>query len=194
MKKAVKKIIFVTGNAYKFQVAKKAIQSSDIKLIQKKLETPEIQDDSVEKIAAFSAMWAADVFKKPVVVSDGGCYIDVLNGFPGPFIKYINAWLSANDLVAMMKDKKNRKVLWKDCLAYCEPGKKPKTFVCYFEGEIANKPGKAIFRKEYGWVDSLFIPKGHSKTLSELPTEAYLNFWSDPKKYKSWKKLMQYVK
>ena len=194
VKKKEKKIIFVTGNVYKFQVAEKTIQGGNIKLIQKKLETPEIQSESVEEVAAFSAMWAADVFKKPVVVSDGGCYIETLKGFPGPFIKYINAWLSANDLLVVMKGKKNRKVTWKDCLAYCEPGEKPKTFVCYFEGTIAQKAGKVIFRKEYGWIDFLFIQTGHSKTLSELPMEEYLGFWSNPKKYDSWERLVKYLK
>lgn len=193
-KKKLKEIIFVTGNKYKFQVAEKAMQKHAIKLTQKKLETPEIQAESVEDVAAFSAMWAADVLKKPVVVSDGGCYIDALNGFPGPFIKYINNWLTANDLLNVMKDKANRNVVWKDCLVYCEPGEKPKTFVSYFEGTIARKVGKVIYRKEYGWMDSLFIPEGHVKTLSELPTEEYLNYWANPKNYNSWKRLVRYLK
>lgn len=194
MTKKPKEIIFVTGNRYKFQVAQKATRGGMIKLIQKKLEMPEIQAESVEDVAAFSAMWAADVLKKPVVVSDGGCYIDALNGFPGPFIKYIDGWLTPKDLLNTMKGKKNRQVVWKDCLAYCEPGKKPKAFTCYFKGTLAQKAGKVIFRKEYGWMDSLFIPAGYSKTLSELPTEEYLTYWADPKSNDNWQKLMRHLK
>jgi len=193
-KKKIQEIIFATGNGYKFQVAEKAMKDSGITLIQKKLETPEIQSESVAEIAAFSAMWAADVLEKPVVVSDGGCYIEAFNGFPGPFIKYINGWLTPQDLLNMMKGKTKRKTIWRDCLAYCEPGKKPKTFVCYFEGEIARKRGKVLFRKEYGWMDSLFIPHGYTKTLSEVPMEGYLAFWSDPKGDDSWQKLVKYLK
>ena len=189
-----KEIIFVTGNTYKFQVAKKATHGRAIKLIQKKLDTPEIQATSVEDIASFSARWAADVLKKPVVVSDAGFFIPALKGFPGPFIKYIDGWLSPYDLLALMNGKKNRVAVWKDCLAYCEPGKKPKTFVCTFEGVIAQKAGKVKFRKDYGWIDSLFIPKGHARTLSEEPTEEYLQYWSDPRFYDSWQRLAEYLK
>lgn len=58
-------------------------------------------------------------------MTDNGCYIGALNGFPGLFIKYINQWLSAKDLLGIMDGKKNRSVIWKECLAYYEPGKKP---------------------------------------------------------------------
>ncbi|MCR4323269.1 MAG: hypothetical protein NUV61_04260, partial [Candidatus Azambacteria bacterium] len=94
----------------------------------------------------------------------------------------------------VMKSKKNRRAIWKDCLAYCEPDKKPKTFTCYFEGTIARKAGKVIYRKEYGWMDSLFIPEGYTKTLSELPTEEYLAYWADPKSNDGWKRLAKYLK
>lgn len=139
------------------------------------MDTPEIQSESVEEIAAFSARWAADTLKKQVVVSDGGCYIEALNGFPGPFIKYINKWFSAEDMLNLMKNKKNRRVVWKDCLAYCEPGKKSKTFICDFEsGALAKNLGVQKYRKDYGWIDSLFIPKGYSKPLSEWPDDEYV--------------------
>ena len=120
-------------------------------MIQKNIETPEIQSESVKEIATFSARWAADALKKPVVVSGGGCYIGALKGFPGPFIKYINKWLSANGLLSLMRNEKNGRAVWRDCLAYCEPGKKPKTFVCYFDGSIAKRSSKTIFRKDYGY-------------------------------------------
>lgn len=59
-KKNKKELIFVTGNRYKFQVAKLALKGTGINLIQKKLEVPEIQDESVEEVAIFSAVWAAN--------------------------------------------------------------------------------------------------------------------------------------
>lgn len=192
--KSKKEIIFITGNKYKFQVAQKSLAGSGFKLIQKKMDTPEIQSESVEEIAAFSARWAADTFKKKVVVSDGGCYIEALNGFPGPFIKYINKWFSVKDMLNLMKNKKNRRVVWRDCLAYCEPGKKSKTFICDFEsGALAKNLGVQKYRKDYGWIDSLFIPKGYSKPLSEWPDEEYFSFWSSPINYDSWQKLAEYL-
>jgi len=99
-------IVFVTSNSYKLQIAKRAFNGSGLKLVQKKLKVPEIQDESVEKVAAFSARWASNVLKMSVVVSDGGCYIEALKGFPGPFIKYVSRWFSAEDLLQIMRGKK----------------------------------------------------------------------------------------
>ncbi len=112
-----KTIIFITGNHYKFQVTKIALKNTKIRLVQKKMDVTEIQDESVEKIAKFSASWAANILKKPVIVSDGGCYIKALNGFPGPFVKYINKWISPKDLLKIMSSKKNRRVVWVGCVA-----------------------------------------------------------------------------
>jgi len=174
-----KTIIFVTGNDYKFQAAKIALKDAGIKLVKKRLETPEIQDESVEEVAAFSAAWAANILKKPVIVSDGGCYIEALNGFPGPFVKYINKWLSSEDLLKMMSGKKNRRVVWIGCIAYCEPNKKPLTDVNKYKGKLALKPGKNIYRKDYSWIDTLFIPDGYKKPISELSNKDYIEFWGN---------------
>lgn len=174
-----KTIIFVTGNYYKFKAAKIALKNTGINLVQKNMDVPEIQNESVEKIAAFSAKWAANILRKPVIASDGGYYIEALNGFPGPFIKYINKWLSPKDLLKIMSGKKNRRAAWLGCIAYCEPNKKPIVDIEKFNGKLALKSGKNIYRKDYGWIDTLFIPDGHKKPLSELSIEDYIKFWGN---------------
>lgn len=189
--KNIKEMSFVTNNSYKFKIAEDILVSGGFRLIQKKINTPEIQDESVEKIASFSAKWASETLTTSAVVSDGGCYIEALGGFPGPFIKYINHWLKADDLLAIMRDKKNRRVLWTDCLAYCEPGKKPVTFASNYKGRLAEKTGANLYRKKYGWIDTLFIPEGFTMPLSELPTKTYLQFWSEHNN--GWKKLIHYL-
>lgn len=189
-----KEIIFVTGNKYKFEVAQKSLAGSGFEVVQKKLKTPEIQSKSVKEIAAFSAEWASNKLNKPAAVSDAGFYIETINGFPGPFIKYVNDWFSIKDLFNLMEGKENRNVVWKDCLAYCEPGGKCVSFISYFKGVLSDKPGKNEYRRNYGWIDALFVPRGFSKTLSELPNKEYLNFWSDPKSYNSWQKLVNFLK
>jgi inosine/xanthosine triphosphate pyrophosphatase family protein len=49
-----KQITFITGNSYKFDVAKKSLEGTGIELIQQKLDTPEIQSVNVEVIASYS--------------------------------------------------------------------------------------------------------------------------------------------
>ena len=189
-------MIFVTGNKYKFKIAKQALEkiSLKIEISQRKLDVPEIQSDSVEAVANFSARWASGVLKKPTVVSDGGCYIEALGGFPGPFVKYINKWLSAKDILRLMDGRKNRRVLWKDCLAYCISGQQPISFVSHFEGALAGRIGKNKYRRKYGWIDTLFIPQGSAQPLSELTAKEYLKFWCNNRNYNSWQKLLEYLK
>lgn len=184
----MKKIVFITGNDYKFEVAKKALVGVPVTLFRKKIETPEIQSTLVSEIAAFSAKWAADKLNQPVFLTDAGYYITALNGFPGPFIKFTNSWLTATDYLNLMKGKQNREVITKDCIAYCEPNKLPQTFCGELKGTIALKPGT----KGNSPIDEIFIPEGFDKVDSEIPRELMVDFWS--KKGTYWVDFAKFLK
>ena len=187
----MKTIIVVTGNPYKFQIAQKVLESKELRVIQEKLETPEIQSVDVVEIASFSAKWAAGKLEKPVALTDAGYYIEALNGFPGPFIKYINIWLTSQDLLKLMQGKKNRKVVVKVCLAYCEPGKEPITFLSEIAGTISEKAVKKN-KKGSTPINEIFIPEGYNKVQTEIPREEMVKFWAKGEKY--WEKLADYLK
>ncbi len=167
------------------------LENSGIELIQRKIETPEIQSTDVAEIASYSAQFAAEKLKKPVVVTDAGYYIEVLNGFPGPFIKYINQWLVAEDLLKLMDGKKDRRIFVRVCLAYCEPDKAPITFEGKIKGRIAHHAGKIV---EGAWgspINRIFIHEGFNKVESEIPREEIVKFWSKAETY--WQKLAMYL-
>jgi XTP/dITP diphosphohydrolase len=185
----MKSLVFVTGNPYKFEVAKKALGLEGIEVVQEKLETPEIQSTDIEEIAKFSAKWAAEKLQKPVAVTDAGYYIEALNGFPGPFVKYINKWLTAEDLLKIMEGKTNRRAEVKICLGYCEPGKESITFMTGAEGTIALKAGRSD-QKNFS-MDQIFIPEGFEKVDSEIPRDKMVKFWMGKEGY--WKKLAEYL-
>jgi hypothetical protein len=42
-------LIFATGNSLKFAIAKKALEDTNIVLVQRKMEIPEIQSEDVRK-------------------------------------------------------------------------------------------------------------------------------------------------
>jgi XTP/dITP diphosphohydrolase len=181
-------IIFVTGNKYKFSIAKKALIGLDVKLLQRKIETPEIQSMDVCEIASFSAEWASAKLKKAVVVTDAGFYFVALNGFPGPLIKHVDKCFSADDYIRLMEGYKNRKVIVKECLAFSIPGKKTITFVSKTEGNIALRPcGKGISS-----IDKVFIPKGYNRATAEMEMNEMLEFWKI--KINCWQKLVGYLK
>lgn len=183
-------MVFVTGNPYKLEVAKSSLTAIGYEVVQEKLETPEIQSSDVSEIASYSAKWAADKLGKPVVLMDAGYYIEVLNGFPGPFIKYVNQWLTSDDLLNLMRNKTNRKVVVKGALSYCEPGKEPITFESKWEGNVAfqavktEKPGTTP-------INEIFIPLGYEKVESEISREEMVKFWAKSETY--WKKLVKYL-
>lgn len=43
-------------------------------------------------------------------------------------------------------------------------------------------------------MDTLFVPDGFSRPLSELPTKEYLQFWGNVKNYDNWEKLLKYLR
>ncbi|MFH0873751.1 MAG: non-canonical purine NTP pyrophosphatase [Candidatus Komeilibacteria bacterium] len=183
----MKNIYFITSNKYKFQIAEEGFKGSGFKLIQKNLATPEIQSTDLREIAAYSAQWAANNLKHPVVLTDAGCFIPALKGFPGPFIKYINGYLTAQDYLKLMAGRKNRKIIFKDCLAYCEPGKKPLLFYSSAAGRISTRPGK----RGQTSINEIFIPKGFNMVESEIPRQQMVIFWS--KNNSTYRSLVKYL-
>jgi XTP/dITP diphosphohydrolase len=171
----VKSLVYVTGNELKFRVAWQALQGSGILLERKTLDTPEIQSTRVEEIAEWSAIWASQHLNQPVVVMDAGYYIEALNGFPGPFIKFVNVWFSDDDYLKLLQGKSNRRVIIRDCLAYCSPNEKPTVFCQLHLGKIATKPG----RQNGTPIDQIFIPEGYLNPISEIPPDELLTYWSN---------------
>lgn len=180
------KFVYVTGNNIKFSVAEKIFEHTGIELIQKSIITPEIQSKSVEDIAIFSAKWASQELNQTVAVTDAGFYIEALNGFPGPFIKFVNDWFTVDDYINLMRGQTNRTIIVRDCLAYCEPNKEPITFIGVYKGSIANEAG----RKGITPIEQLFIPEGYSMPISEMSSDESLAYWSNGD---IWRKLREYL-
>jgi XTP/dITP diphosphohydrolase len=183
----MKELIYATGNPLKFAIAQKALEGTNITLFQRKIDIPEIQSKDVKEIASFSAGWGSDLLKEPIVVSDVGYYIEVLNGFPGPFIKFVNQWLTAKDMLRLMDGKENRNAFIKECIAYCEPGKEPVCFLGNFKGSIAFTAGK----KGETPINEIFIPSGFRYPESEISQEERITFW---KQDDAWREFAEYVK
>ncbi len=168
-------LIYVTGNAVKFDVALKTFANTGIVLLQKKLDTPEIQNKSVQEVAMYSARWASKQLNEPVIVTDAGFYIEALNGFPGPFIKFVNEWLSADDYINLMRGKINRTIIIQDCLAYCHPDGEPLVFTGTYRGKLANQPSS----RQGTSIEKVFIPEGFDVPISDIAAEKMISYWSN---------------
>lgn len=179
-------ILFITGNKEKVAIAKTILNKENIKVLAKKIDCPEIQSDDNEIIASSSARYASNLEKSNVVKVDTGFYIEALNGFPGPYAEYIERKLDCQDILNLMKNKKNRKAYYKEVLAYQEYGKEPITFTTYTYGTISNQISGD---KGYNF-DKIFICDGDNKTMANYDDSERIKKYSN----ENWKNLVEYLK
>ena len=78
----MEKLIFVTGNKEKLNIARAALKGTGIEIINQKIKCTEIQLDDTEEIAKFSAKYASDKLKSNVIKVDSGLFIEAFDGFP----------------------------------------------------------------------------------------------------------------
>lgn len=180
------KIVYVTGNWAKIEAAKQFLEPLGFEIDNVKMDVPELQNDSIEEVAKYSAKWASDELKCNVLKNDSGLCVDALNGFPGPYTHYVDDTLGEDGILKLLGDTNNRKAHFIEVLAYCEYGKEPITFTSITTGTIAlEKSGK------YGWSwDFIFIPDGQDKTLGCYPDDERFKFWDNS----AYLKLAEYLK
>ena len=97
----MKKITYVTGNWAKILSAKQILEPLGIEVDNVKMETTEIQADTVEEVAMHSAKEASDKLKCTVLKNDTGLYVDALGGFPGPYTHYVDEKLGEDGLLKL---------------------------------------------------------------------------------------------
>lgn len=184
------KINYLTTNNLKFEIAKRFFNTTnEYELIQLTHHVPEIQDTSCEEVAQQSALHAAQQIGEPCIVMDAGFFILALNGFPGPFVKYINEWISEEQLLRMLGANDDRTAYFTDALAVGFPDETVKVFSHKTMGRLANE-GEYLPSK---WpANSLFIPDGHTTPLGSLSTEAQTDFWHSQNE--NWPNLVTYLK
>lgn len=146
----------------------------------------ELKSDDPEEIARESAERLTKKYKMPVVTEDSGLFIKALKDFPGTSSKYAYLRIGLKGLLQLMEGIVDRTCHYKSALAYCEPGKKPISFLGTEEGTIADKE-----RGKFGFGhDPIFIPKGSKKTYGEMEKcETFKRF-----RKKAAKKLRDYIK
>ena len=131
------KVSMVTGNMGKWKIASNVFSNYNVELEHVKMNTPEIQSHDLEEVSKYSAEYARDLLGKAVIKSDVGYYIEDLGDFPGPFLRYANDMLTSEDILKMMKNKSNRKILLKECLTFAAPNMETKQFINMEEATIA---------------------------------------------------------
>lgn len=181
----VEVMTFVTGNKLKFENAKHLFDQENIKLIQETVDAPEIQADSAQEVAVFTTRYLSKRLKIPFFVMDRSFHITCLNGFPGPYIKQVNTWLSSEHFVRLVEGYDDLSATWLTSIGLFLPGQEPKIFMGENKGLIIKRPD--LNKK----VDYIFLPEGSEKTLGEYSPREYQEFWN---KTSCWRELLDFIK
>jgi len=122
---------YITSNKEKIETARRNLNEYGIIFQELKLELVEIQSENILGIAINKAKQAFNKIKEPLFVTDHGWSIPALNGFPGPYMRYMNKWLSSQDFLNMIKEHDDKTIIKQEVLCYIDTNG-----IKYFTSEI----------------------------------------------------------
>ena len=134
-----KKIAFITGNPHKLEEAKSVLKNYEIVVESLQFDIEEIQHYNPLEITKAKVRAAYEKAGQSVVVNDSSWEIPALGGFPGGYMKDVVNWFTAEDLLALMKDKNDRRIILHDVVAYFD-GEQLKLFIYDQTGVFINEP------------------------------------------------------
>lgn len=157
------KIYFITGNRNKFREGAAILEKYGIRLKMYRANKVEIQSSSLKRIVRYAVQSIR--LDKPFIVEDAGLFIKSLNGFPGPYSKYIYKTIGLYGVLKLMENALDREAYFKSVIGYYEPN----GLIKFFEGRVYGNISYKI-RGKYGFgYDPIFIPRGLDKTFGEIP-------------------------
>ncbi len=166
-------LVYITSNKGKFYSVNEKAKIMGVNLNFENLDIEELEINDLSKIAKDKTIKAFKKVGKPCFTIDCGFYIeDYPNnpGYPGAFVKRSGIANNIEKLLDDMKNVKNRKAYFKDCLVFYD-GNKFYEFSAISKGIISSKVNGAdqIFSKSRLW--QVFIPDGYNKTLAQFTEE-----------------------
>ena len=157
------KLFFASSNENKFQEAERILSNLGVQINFYKTILEEIQSNDLNDIAEKKAINAYDLIQKPVIIEDDGLFINVLDGFPGPYSSYVYDTIGNEGIMKLLENSQTRDAKFVSIIAYysTEHGVK------LFESSIPGKISSVIEKGGWGY-DPIFIPNGESKTYANV--------------------------
>lgn len=159
-------ILYITSNQNKIITANRLLEPFGISIEGMKVDgiiEPQMED--IEEISKSKAQQAFNKIQKPLIVSDGSWIIPALNGFPGPYMAFINKWFTSQDFLNLMEKKENREIILRECVTYIDD-KQLKTFIHDTKGLILEEEsGQATA------IDQIITFRGDKKSVAECENE-----------------------
>lgn len=142
MKKAFnnsQSLLYITSNKNKITTANRHLKPFGISVKGLKVDgiiEPQLED--IVEISKIKAKQSYEKVQKPLIVSDGSWIIPALNGFPGPYMAFVNKCFTSHDLLNLMKDKDNKEIILRECVTYIDK-KQTKSFISDTKGFFVEK-------------------------------------------------------
>ncbi|SBT86316.1 Ham1-like protein, putative [Plasmodium malariae] len=166
-------IYLVTGNKNK-RLEFERLMKDELKVEFVDVDLTEIQSNDIVNINENKAQKAYEILEKQnigkgkkflVITDDTGLYLNCLNEFPGPYIKWMQKCLGSQGIVDITSKLQNYK-----CHAICVysicNGTQTRSFKGVTKGTISGPRGPDSF----GW-DNIFAPENSERTFSEMSFE-----------------------
>lgn len=155
--------VLVTGNPNKLVEARRIVGTG---LRGVELDLPEIQSLDLTEVLRAKAEEAWRRLGRPLVVEETGLELEAMNGFPGPFVKWMLEAMGAEGIARLARSCGEVGVVARCALLYRhEAGSLIVEGTT--RGELVLPPRG---RGGYGW-DPVFLPAGETKTYGELSAE-----------------------
>ncbi|MEO7364110.1 MAG: non-canonical purine NTP pyrophosphatase [Candidatus Saccharimonadales bacterium] len=118
----MKAFTFVTSNQLKLAAAEAACKPYSISFDHSSVDFIEIQQYDGEVIARDKAEQAYKLIGQPVVITDDSWLIPGLGGFPGPYMRQINHWLTTDNLLDLTRKLTDRTIILRQVIVYQDSG------------------------------------------------------------------------
>lgn len=153
------RITLVTGNPNKLLELQKIFPAT-LDLRTESLDLVEPQTLDLHEIVQFKLERAFEVIDGPVLVEDISAELEVMNGLPGPFIKFFEQRMGKDALYKLSHE--GARVAIKCCMGYYDGNK-----MALFDGQLDGTITKPRIDSGFGF-DIVIIPDGYNKTIAEL--------------------------
>lgn len=161
-------LYFITGNKGKLEEVKSILEAVEVEALD--IDLTEIQELDAHKIIQAKLTEAQKHQVGEFIVEDTSLYFDVLNGLPGPFIKWFLKTIGPEGLYKMLEPFGNFGAEARTIIGYSNKSGEIKYFAGSIKGKIVSPRGTG-----FGF-DSIFEPDGYGKTFGELTKEEKNSF------------------
>jgi len=155
-------LVYVTQNPNKLADTRRLLPN--IKIERTDFEVPEIQSLDPHEVAEHKLRFAYEQTKMSCFVTDTSLFLECLNGFPGPLVKwYFSNSVGGDKTCEIARLFGQTGIRWTTVLGYFD-GRQVRFIEETVEGSVSDTPRG---RGGYDW-DVIFIPQGEVRTFAEM--------------------------